>query len=388
MPSPRQALASRCRKTLVGGLIGCLVLHITLVVITDQVLPELRDPEYGFKLARLRERLRQEPDRPLLLLLGSSRTGYGLRPEAAADWRTPNGESPIVYNFGLTGSGPILELLCLHRLLRAGIHPDRVIIEVMPPNLHQEGSWAETNWIGINRLGWDDVQRLRRYAEAPKQLCLDWWRMHGSPWYAQRFCILSRYAPGWLPWETRQDIWLGLDRSGWMIYPNTVLNPAQQRRALEFARRHYAPAFVNFHITDAADRALRDLLTVCRRQGIAATLLLMPEGPEFQSWYPPTARAEIDAYLSRVSHEYCVAVIDARGWLPETAFFDSHHLHPDGATVFTQRFSRELCKPAPVPGRPSLSERPSGADLRGLFAVGIDSERVHERREISVGEGQ
>ena len=130
-----------------------------------------------------------------------------------------------------------------------------------------------------------------------------------------------------------------------MTYPNTVLDTAAQGRALEFARRHYAPALNHFHITPVADRALRELLTLCRQHGIAPLLLLMPEGTEFQSWYPPAGRAEIDAYLTRVKDEFDIPLIDARSWLPDTAFFDSHHLHPAGATAFTQRFARELSVP-------------------------------------------
>jgi hypothetical protein len=88
---------------------------------------------------------------------------------------------------------------------------------------------------------------------------------------------------------------------------------------------------------------------LCRQQNIATTLLVMPEGPEFQSWYAPAARAEIDTYLSRLSRDYGIPLIDARSWLPDTAFFDSHHLHPDGATAFTQRFERAVFNDCPQP---------------------------------------
>jgi hypothetical protein len=338
MRKHRQILALRCRAILAWGLLVYLGFQVALVVVTDNWLPELRDPEYGYKLSRLRDRLVQEPGRELIVILGSSRSGYGFRPEVVPDWRASNGEAPIVFNFALTGSGPILELLCVRRLLADGIHPNRLIIEVMPPNLHQEGTWSEMSWLNVNRLRWADMRLLRRYAQRPRKLAVDWCLTHSTPWFAQRFCVMSRFAPGWLPWNTRQDIWLALDRSGWMEYPNTVLDAAGQHRALEFARRHYAPAFADFHITMAADRALRELLTLCEENGISSTLLLMPEGAEFQSWYSPEARAEIDAYLTALSREYSVPLVDARSWLPETAFFDSHHLHPAGAATFTQLF--------------------------------------------------
>jgi hypothetical protein len=321
-----------------------------LLVITNRWLPSLRDPEYGYKLALLRQRIAEEPKRELILILGSSRSGYGFRPDVVPAWQSREANPPIIFNFALTGSGPILELVCLRRLLAAGIHPARLLIEVLPPTLYQEGTWSEIAWLNLNRLSWDDVQLLRRYAEQPRQFGFDWCRAHVAPCFAQRFCIMSRYAPGWLPWETRQDIWLGLDRSGWMTYPHTILDAAGQCRALEFARRQYAAALARFHITPVADRALRELLALCRHEDIRATLVLMPEGTIYQSWYPAAARAEIDGYLTSVSREYGVPVIDARSWLPDTAFFDSHHLHPDGATAFTERFAREVLQSVPNPG--------------------------------------
>jgi hypothetical protein len=307
-----------------------------LVIITDR-RPILRDPEYGYKLALLQARLAEEPNRELILILGSSRSGYGFRPDVVPAWAGPNGESPTVFNFAMTGSGPILELVCL---LHAGIRPDRIFIEVLPPSLHQEGAWAEMAWLNIDRLGWDDLELVRRYSNRPRKLLFDWCCSQLTPCFTKRFCMMSRYAAGWLPWESRQDIWLGLDRFGWMVYPHTILDDAGQHRALEFARRQYAAPLDNFRITAVADRALRELLALCRQHSIAAMLVLMPEGTQFQSWYAPAARAEIDRYLASVSREYDVPLVDARSWLPDSAFFDSHHLHPEGATAFTQRLAR------------------------------------------------
>ena len=45
----------------------------------------------------------------------------------------------------------------------------------------------------------------------------------------------------------------------------------------------------------------------------------------------------IDAYLAGLSRDYGVAVIDARTWVAEDGFFDSHHLLPAGASTFSRR---------------------------------------------------
>jgi len=39
-------------------------------------------------------------------------------------------------------------------------------------------------------------------------------------------------------------------------------------------------------------------------------------------------------------------VTDARGWLPDDDFYDSHHMFAAGAEAFTDRLTREVIAPA------------------------------------------
>src|SRR5439155_20741574 len=82
-----------------------------------------------------------------------------------------------------------------------------------------------------------------------------------------------------------------------------------------------------------------------RQRHTKVVFLLMPESREFQSWYPPEARKEIDAFLMHLSREYDLPIVDARSWVGEEAFFDSHHLTFVGAQEFSQRFGREILAP-------------------------------------------
>ena len=93
------------------------------------------------------------------------------------------------------------------------------------------------------------------------------------------------------------------------------------------------------------DRALRDLLALCRQENIPAVLYLMPEGRLFQSWYVPATRARIDSYLAQLSQECRVPIVDARNWIGDDYFLDSHHLDRRGATQFTRRFGEEVIPP-------------------------------------------
>src|SRR5262249_24732041 len=86
-------------------------------------------------------------------------------------------------------------------------------------------------------------------------------------------------------------------------------------------------------------------LALCRRQRIGVVLVAMPEGSEFQSWYPSAVRAEIDAYLERLVREEQVPLVDARSWVPDNCFADGHHLMPKGASLYTEQLSREAILP-------------------------------------------
>jgi hypothetical protein len=41
-----------------------------------------------------------------------------------------------------------------------------------------------------------------------------------------------------------------------------------------------------------------------------------------------------------------VTVVDAREWLPDVAFYDQHHMKPEGAATFADRFRGEALEPA------------------------------------------
>jgi hypothetical protein len=333
------------RAALVWGLVFFVALQLGLALLMDYVRPELRDPEYGYKLQRLRERLAAEHGRPLLLTLGSSRAALGVRPDVIpGSW--PNGSRPpVVFNMALTGSGPVFELLTLRRLLAEGIHPDYLLVEVLTPLLHQDEGWGEVGWLNVNRLNYADYRVMYRYAEDTWFLSRRWVRSHLTPSFSHRFCIMSRYMPGWLPWNTRQDGWRGMDESGWLPHPCATVNAEEYRRGVAFAKEQYKPALMNYRISEKPDRATRELLEVCRQERIAVVLVLMPEGTEFRSWYSPASLGQIQAYLAGLTRSFDFVLVDTRTWLPDSAFVDGHHQLAWGAAAFTERLTREVLVP-------------------------------------------
>jgi hypothetical protein len=93
------------------------------------------------------------------------------------------------------------------------------------------------------------------------------------------------------------------------------------------------------------DRAYHDLLALCRREGIPATLVIMPESGAFRALYAPELRAGIDALAHRLAAEWQAPLFDARARVDDVGFWDGHHLTADGAAAFTGIFEREVLGP-------------------------------------------
>jgi len=341
----RREPAKQARGSLVWALAAFVALQAALSIVMDRWLPELRDPEYGAKLHRLRALQAERPGEPLILVIGSSRSAMGLRPASFPACHMGDGRSPLVFNFGMTGYGPVQELALLDRLLRDGVRPEQVMIEVHPLLLHQENGYGEETWLNVNCLDWDDLCLVSRYASRAGVLRRQWLESRLWPWHSRRFLILDRFMPRWAPPETRQNAWSSLDARGWLPHHRQRVTAEEYRQGQEHARREYQPALEGFRVTGLADRAMCELLELCSRESIAAALYVMPEGSEFRSWYPPAARGEIEAYLAKLSRQYGCPCYDAAAWCADEDFWDGHHLLPGGARRFSARFGREAMQP-------------------------------------------
>ncbi len=87
---------------------------------------------------------------------------------------------------------------------------------------------------------------------------------------------------------------------------------------------------------------VRETIAQAHREGLAAALLLMPEGPKFRGLYPPAVAHQIDQTLLAISRESDTPLLDLRSAIGEEEFFDSHHLLPEGAARFTHCLARRI----------------------------------------------
>jgi hypothetical protein len=304
--------------------------------------PEIHDWDYASKLKRLRVRLAtRRPEQPLVLVLGSSRAALGFRPELAPSGPLADGRDPILFNFAFPTHGPVRELLCMRRLLDRGIRPDLVVIECWPPFMSKAVGDSEGEQMDPGRLEWSDPRALARYIGHPRDLYRRWLRAQVVPCYYSRYVLRYRFAnEGEAPVLDRGLA--QMDDLGGYLWHASLLAPSSEQLRRQAYEAAFVPLLAGLCFSDVSDRAVHQLLSLCRRQHIPAVLLYMPEASPLRRWYPPPVQALVNDYFAGLSREYGVPVIDTRTWMPDETFSDYVHLQPQGAAVYTDRFRREV----------------------------------------------
>jgi hypothetical protein len=310
-------------------------------------LPEFRDPGVGLKLRLLSRRaVTQAAGAPAIVMVGSSRVQYGLLGRDLEEQLTAAcGQRPVVFNFGQAAAGPVMELLMVRRMLAAGIRPGLLLIEVLPPFLSAEGSSLELARLTPDRLYLDELPIIARPGASLWQLRSNWWQAWPVPAFSHRYAILHRTAPPLLPGKVSWRSVNHIDRWGMGVMP-TPPTREQQPRLVAGMLNWYRPLLNDFRLGEPACDSLRDLLELCRKERIGAMLVLMPEGTEFKGLYTSDVWRQIEAFLHDLTREFDVPLVNARDWVADEHFSDSHHLLHAGAAEFTSRLAREHVTPS------------------------------------------
>ncbi len=345
----------RAFRSLVWAPLAFAAVQVGLSLLLETGQRGLCDADYRVKEERLRARLRDTPDCPLVIVLGSSRTKMGLRAGLLCGGRKDS--RPLVFNFGLSASGPVRELLCFHRLLDQGIRPDLLFVEVLPPALTQEGDFPfEGHWLRGERMQTEEIAWARKYTVQPGDLLRQWCTARSCP------CVASRSELRHLlridtPVQARvnNQHLPGVDGYGWEFEFQTV-SPEERAAYTELTHGQYDTALAESHLARPATRAVTDLLALCRAKGIPAALVLMPEESGFRAVYSSGLRISLDGFLRKLQARWHVPLIDARTWIEDKYFWDGHHLLPEGARIFTMRFAQEALEPLLRKWRPPAGQ--------------------------------
>ena len=331
---PRPLDRRACRNEALVALGGFVVLAVAFVVVMDVRCPFWTDREFAARRQIVLNRKSEHPERPLLVVLGSSRVGAGFVPEELDPIYDDHGRQVTVLNFSHLGVGPRMNLLQLQRLLRDGIVPDYLLVEFMPALAHHEPmvlSQLAVSDVGVLVRHWDGEQLFGKAAE-------------------YRLTAMSRYRANCLQsvaplWSTGERVTLHENGGDCDWVRPSIIDAAKREELCQLVHEQCADSMANWRVDPLADGAMRELLAVCREHGIRVAIVLFPESSTFRSWYGDGAEKRMQEYLMSVSEEENVSIFDERAAIPDDAFIDPHHLSAEGASRFTATVERRLLRP-------------------------------------------
>ena len=361
-PSSQRLCPRACRRVLGYSALGLLAATLFLDVVVDH-WPRLYDPEFGRRLELLRQRIAETPHRPVLVFVGSSRVGLGFHPEQMPEVRAADGRAVLAFNGSHLAGGPTMSLVVVKRLLRAGVRPRWVVVELAPFIMTDEcTSTPTTNACAA------DLPTLFRHVRASK-VAMVYVRSRLNPWYKHRQTLLEKLAPRLAASRPRhQQIRLGRQGGDDFWYHPATLPPQEVRRLTYRVLAEDGPRLHDYRIAQPTDRAMRDLLELCRDKGIGVTVVMMPESNAYRALYSADAERTVTGYAASLERTFGVPVIDARAWLPDDSFSDGNHLFRPAGVAFTRRLAVEVLQPL-VEGRlrarprqnlPSRTSKPVG----------------------------
>src|SRR5262245_15505667 len=237
----RRRINHRPRSAVLWGVGVFAAFQLGLSLAIAFWVPGLRDPLYHDKAKPLKARTVGVSPRPLTVLaLGTSRMDVGIRSrlleeEAAATLGRPL----VVYNFGVSGAGPISRLVFLRRLLAEGVRPDVVLLEVMPVTLTTQVEGNEFSRLPGARLSREELNVVRHFGGPFEEARQAWQTSWLLPWYQHRFVLLAKFHPNAVARSLRQDLFQGIDQWGQRSDLIRGLSPEEHRKGVERARKEF-----------------------------------------------------------------------------------------------------------------------------------------------------
>lgn len=313
--------------------------------------PEFTDPPYSKRIDLLIKRTPILVDIPEnMVVLGSSRSELGLNAPLMENKIIEQLKHPFVaINFSTMACAQETQLLYWERILRDYKAPSMVIIEVLPAYLNRKigepgCEFNEIVW-PTEKFFYKDLELIEKYASNIRpNIKSEWLQLSMMAFYKNRSSILNSIAPSLVPKKFVTDL-NHIDKHGQLITGIENLSEEQKIKALEITRAQYFNNVQTMDLDSSRTQALRTLLESCRKNKVAAAMLIMPEGPEFRSWYGPGVITQIENHLFALSKEFGVKFFNTHNWMKEFDFKDSHHMFEKSSLQFTRRFTNEKIIP-------------------------------------------
>jgi hypothetical protein len=323
----------------------------------------VRDPMFDLPAEHFRSRVEATEGQPItVVFLGSSRTGYGVRPSIVEETvAAESGTKCLAYNLHVLANGPIGQMIHWQRLLDRGLRPDVVVLEICPPRFStfvekKPGSEEPKDpkkkklsddmvTFRGDRMTRKEVELVQHYG-FPEETEDDWREANWNPWFGFRFQLLGMLQPKWLPHNVTHHERRPAADLGWKRPFYEEWRPDKYELAIEANRKLLYERMQNVDFDESPGQCFRDLIRSVQDHGTIAVAFVTPEASVIRAWYPPEVNERIAVFLKELRENYGVTVEDLRAALPDEAFHDGHHAVLWGADEYSREVARAVVKPA------------------------------------------
>jgi hypothetical protein len=133
--------------------------------------------------------------------------------------------------------------------------------------------------------------------------------------------------------------------NGFIPFPQHLTTAANRAKATEHARREHMGAFGGFELSPVSIRIVRDLVALCRAEGIAIALVEPPVAPMFRALFHPGVWERGDEQLAALANELGVEFFPTEYKLVDEDFIDGHHMLQQAADRYSDWFGQSRLAP-------------------------------------------
>jgi hypothetical protein len=334
-------MKKRGRRVMLWAVAFYAVAQLSVTYTMENWLPVGFRSMLHAKWERLNQVAAGSTDRPLMVMVGSSRMEYALDARQFEDLAGPDGRPFVAYNYGMPSLGPLYANLSLQEMLDAKIRPQLLLVEYLPPLLNaprgtlvSEEAWTAASWLEFRQL-----VRMWPYLKRPDRKARDWFEARVAPWY-----VFRREIQAWANGKVHPDqaVQITVPYDPWGHRADEQLTPEERRTRARSACELYRDSLMTLQIGKGPAKALCDLIALCRREQIRVVIVKMAESTEYRSWYGVEARQDVQRFFGELRDRHGAELIDATEWVADDHFIDGHHVTPEGSREFSTRLHEEL----------------------------------------------
>lgn len=312
--------------------------------------PWVRFPDLYRNLAYVKA----QPTTPTVVCLGSSRFGSFLHGQDMTRWlRRLTGDRHVwVFNASVTGGDALSSEGTLREMLRSGLRPRYVLIEMCPPAIAQHNPWSEQ--FMRRQLHWSDIPTHAADLVRERQL-LRLVQLRLLPLYGYRERICREVTGAWTRWWEKQPTEptpapnvddAPADALDWDKI--IVKGPERDdyRDVSQSALAYLHRVMSDYRPGGTLVAALERLVVLCRSNGIEPILVGVPVTSSFRQAVTSDMEASYRAFLAQFCRTHGCRFVDYYAALPDSLFLDYHHATDSGANRFGHQLTTEVLAPA------------------------------------------